>query len=178
MHLFSETLGGRKGSPSTAVEHASVEVDAGVPRVEGVLPLLVDVGLVRLVVLPGHSLPVVAGEEGVLRLDEAPELIVGLPAEDHADLPPGRGLLHVLVAGTVVTRVVVVERLAELALDAGDLQGATDKVLPLVDSLAGPGVEEARAELCGSVRRQAVEEKLVVGRDTSRKASRLEMLTD
>ena len=178
MWLFSESISGRKGSPCTAVEHASVEVDAGVPRVEGVLPLLVDVGLVGVVVRPGHGLPVVAGEEGVLVLDQAPEVVVGLPAEDHAELPPGRGLLHVPVAGTVVTRVVVVERLAELALDARDLQGATDKVVPLVHSLAGPGVEEARAELSGCVRWQSVEEDLVVDHIASHGTGRLEMLTD
>ena len=154
MRLFSEILGAHKGSPSTAVEHASVEVDAGVPRLEGVLPLLVDVFLVQKVVLLGDDLPVIAGEERVIVVSEVLEVVVGLIAEDHAEPHPGLGKPHVQVASIVVTRVVAVPRLAELALSGRDLQGATDKVVPLVDSLAGPGVEEASAELSGSVRWQ------------------------
>merc|ERR1719273_244070 len=115
MLVSSESTRIGKSNPYTTVEHACIEVDAGVPLVEGELPLLVDIGLVRVVVRAGHRLPVLAGEEGVLLRYEVVPDTVGLPAEDHAELPPGCGLVHVLVAFLDLTVIVVVERLAELA---------------------------------------------------------------
>ena len=141
-------------------------MDASVPRIKGELPLLVDVSLVRSVVVASDRLPVIAIEEGVLLVDHLAEGVVGLPAHDHAELPPGLRLLDVLVSVAVLLSVVVVEGLRELLLDARAGEGATDDVVALVDSLAGPGVEQAGGELSGRVIGKVVQEKLVVGHVT------------
>mmetsp|Transcript_1247 Transcript_1247/g.1652 ORF Transcript_1247/g.1652 Transcript_1247/m.1652 type:complete len:212 (+) Transcript_1247:164-799(+) len=140
-----------KGGEGVGVEHARVEVDALIPRLQRVGPLLVDVVAVLVVVALNDIFPVVTVEELVLGAVHPVEVLVGLPAGGHGEAPPRLGFLHVLVALLVLASLVVVVRLRKLSLHDRARPGAANDVVTLVDGAFGGAVKQASSPLGGGV---------------------------
>ena len=83
--LDEATLG--EEVPDAAVEHASVEVYALVPRLEHELVLMVDELLLIFVVGFDDILPVVEIEEVVSLVDHVVEVVVRVAAVGHRSAP-------------------------------------------------------------------------------------------
>ena len=137
--------------PDAAVEHASVEVDALVPRLEHLHVLVVDQFLIGLVVFVNDVFPVGQVEEVVSFVDHRIEVVVRVAAVDHRAAEVILRVEHVLVALLVLLVIVGVERIDELGIELNSPLRALDNVVPLVDRLVAVSVEEASEPLGGGI---------------------------
>ena len=137
--------------PDAAVEHASVKVDALVPRLHHEQTLMVDKLLIIGVVVIDDILPVCEVEEVVKRVDNVVEVVVGVGAVDHRSAEVILCVKHVLVAALVVFVAVVAVRADELGIELISLLRAFENVFSRVHLLVGVGVEETSGPLCGGI---------------------------
>lgn len=133
--------------PDALLEHASVEVDTGVPAVEAELPLLVDEVLVGIVVVLQDVVPFVLFEESSACVIHLIEVVVGIIAGFHRGLELGSRFIHLGSGSLLVIFVVCGEGIFKDLIEIIVVLRASNEVVSLIDVLGTGTIEKSSSVL-------------------------------